>query len=160
MIVTLLLLFLSTDLGNLRISSLTNLSNVLITLLSFFVITSLITLALLYQNLNIFYGVIAPLTYLTHASTSFATLYYPFVYIFLLVTLLTLYFCFAYNRSELNVFSMYVTFILISGLGLFSTTSLFLFFLFYEALLLPSFFILYHFAKTRKAVEAAYLMFF
>lgn len=159
-IVTLLLLFLSTDLGNLRIVSITNLSNALLTILSFFAVSSLIMLSFLYQSLNAFGEINMTLTIVTTTCTSFTTLYYPFIYIFLLVTLLTLYFCFAYNRSELNVFSLYVTFILISGLGLFSTSSLFLFFLFYEALLLPSFFILYHFAKTRKAVEAAYLMFF
>ena len=35
-----------------------------------------------------------------------------------------------------------------------------LFFFSYETLLIPSFFILYNFAKTRRCVEAAYLMFF
>jgi len=35
-----------------------------------------------------------------------------------------------------------------------------LFFFAYEMLLVPSFFILYKFAKTRRCVEAAYLMFF
>jgi NADH-quinone oxidoreductase subunit M len=43
---------------------------------------------------------------------------------------------------------------------LFFSDSLILFFFAYEMLLVPSFFILYKFAKTRRCVEAAYLMFF
>ena len=54
----------------------------------------------------------------------------------------------------------YVSVILMSGYILFFTDSLILFFLSYEMLLVPSFFILYNFAKTRRCVEAAYLMFF
>jgi len=42
----------------------------------------------------------------------------------------------------------------------FSQILLFYFFFSYETLLVPSFFILYNFAKTRRCVEAAYLMFF
>lgn len=160
-VITLLLIFFSTDLVNMRVTSLITTTSSLVTPFTTLTITSLITLCMLYKTLDI---TAVPTSYtlisLNSGAASFATLYFPFVYIFLLVTLLTLYFCFSYNRSELNVFSIYVAFILVSGLGLFSTTSLFLFFMFYEALLLPSFFILYHFAKTRKAVEAAYLMFF
>jgi formate hydrogenlyase subunit 3/multisubunit Na+/H+ antiporter MnhD subunit len=47
-----------------------------------------------------------------------------------------------------------------SGYLLFFTDSIILFFFAYEMLLVPSFFILYNFAKTRRCVEAAYLMFF
>jgi NADH:ubiquinone oxidoreductase subunit 4 (subunit M) len=54
----------------------------------------------------------------------------------------------------------YCQLILLAGYVLFFTDSIILFFLFYEFLLVPSFFILYKFAKTRRAVEAAYLMFF
>lgn len=43
---------------------------------------------------------------------------------------------------------------------IFFSNSLILFFLSYEMLLIPSFFILYKFAKTRRCIEAAYLMFF
>lgn len=160
-IITLLLLFFSTDLVNMRVTSLITTTNSLVTPFTTLTVTSLITLCMLYKTLDVAALPNSPsLIGLNSGAASFSTLYFPFVYIFLLVTLLTLYFCFSYNRSELNVFSIYVAFILVSGLGLFSTTSLFMFFMFYEALLLPSFFILYHFAKTRKAVEAAYLMFF
>ena len=54
----------------------------------------------------------------------------------------------------------YCTIILLAGYTLFFTSSLTLFFFAYEMLLLPSFFILYNYAKTRRCVEAAYLMFF
>jgi len=54
----------------------------------------------------------------------------------------------------------YCKLILLAGYILFFTDSIILFFLAYEILLVPSFFILYKFAKTRRCVEAAYLMFF
>ena len=57
-------------------------------------------------------------------------------------------------------FMFYCTVILGAGYLLFFTDSIILFFLAYELLLVPSFFILYNFAKTRRCVEAAYLMFF
>jgi len=86
--------------------------------------------------------------------------YYPFIYIFLLVTVLSIIFCLTYNIDELLSFMFYIKIILISGYLLFFTDSIILFFLAYEMLLIPSFFILYKFAKTRRCVEAAYLMFF
>ena len=85
---------------------------------------------------------------------------WPFIYIYIFVTLLTLVYCFAYNRSELFAFQFYIFFILVVGGFLFYVNSLVLFFFAYEAFLIPSFLILYNFAKTRKAVEAAFLMFF
>lgn len=54
----------------------------------------------------------------------------------------------------------YCLIILLAGYLLFFTDSLILFFLSYELLLVPSFFILHNFAKTRRCVEAALLMFF
>lgn len=54
----------------------------------------------------------------------------------------------------------YCQVILFAGYFLFFTDSLIIFFFAYEMLLVPSFFILYKFAKTRRCVEAAYLMFF
>jgi formate hydrogenlyase subunit 3/multisubunit Na+/H+ antiporter MnhD subunit len=86
--------------------------------------------------------------------------YFPFVYIFVLVTVLSILFCLAYNINELLIFIFYCTVIIIAGYMLFFTDSLVLFFLAYEMLLVPSFFILYKFAKTRRCVEASYLMFF
>ena len=86
--------------------------------------------------------------------------YYPFIYVFILVTLLSILFCLSYNKDEFISFIFYCKLILLSGYILFFTNSLILFFLFYEMLLIPSFFILYKFAKTRRCVEAAYLMFF
>jgi NADH:ubiquinone oxidoreductase subunit 4 (subunit M) len=86
--------------------------------------------------------------------------YYPFIYVFLLVTVLSILFCLSYNSDEVVAFMFYCQVILIAGYVLFFTDSLILFFLSYEMLLIPSFFILYKFAKTRRCVEAAYLMFF
>ena len=54
----------------------------------------------------------------------------------------------------------YCKVILLAGYFLFFTDSLIIFFFAYEMLLVPSFFILYKFAKTRRCIEAAYLMFF
>ena len=85
---------------------------------------------------------------------------YPFIYVFLLITALSIIFCLTYNKDELISFMFYCQVILISGYFLFFTDSLILFFFSYEMLLVPSFFILYKFAKTRRCVEAAYLMFF
>jgi NADH:ubiquinone oxidoreductase subunit 4 (subunit M) len=55
---------------------------------------------------------------------------------------------------------VYCQTILLAGYLLFFTDSLIIFFFAYEMLLIPSFFILYKFAKTRRCIEAAYLMFF
>ena len=86
--------------------------------------------------------------------------YFPFIYIFILITILSILFCLAYSINELIIFTFYCTTIRLFGYVLFFTDSLILFFLSYEMLLIPSFFILYKFAKTRRCVEAAYLMFF
>ena len=86
--------------------------------------------------------------------------YFPFIYIFLLITILSIFFCLSYNVNELISFTFYCSIILFFGYVLFFTDSLIIFFLSYEMLLIPSFFILYKFAKTRRCVEAAYLMFF
>lgn len=66
----------------------------------------------------------------------------------------------SYNTNEVFSFMLYCAVITAAGYVLFFTDSLILFFLAYEMLLVPSFFILYNFAKTRRCVEAAYLMFF
>lgn len=86
--------------------------------------------------------------------------YFPFVFIFILITFLSIISCLSYNRSEISAFILYCFIINVAGMGIFLTDSVILFFLAYEILLLPSFFILYRFAKTRRCIEAAYLMFF
>ena len=148
-------------------------------ILSFFVTTSLIILTLLYylfDNYSTFTIVSTSVPgellsisinsndYLINQAYLHLDLievyYFPFIYIFVLITVLSILFCLAYNINELTTFTFYCTVILIAGYTLFFTTSLLFFFLAYEMLLIPSFFILYNFAKTRKCVEAAYLMFF
>lgn len=86
--------------------------------------------------------------------------YFPFIYIFILITTLSILFCLSYNINEIISFFFYCILILIAGSILFFTNSLILFFFAYELLLIPSFYILYKFAKTRRCIEAAYLMFF
>jgi hypothetical protein len=85
---------------------------------------------------------------------------YPFIYVFLLITILSVVFCMTYNKDELVSFMFYCQTILLAGYFLFFTNSLIVFFFSYEMLLVHYFFILYKFAKTRRCVEAAYLMFF
>ena len=89
-----------------------------------------------------------------------AIYYFPFIYIFVLITVLSIIYCLSYNANEFTTFILYCVAILSAGYVLFFTSSIMLFFLSYEMLLVPSFYILYNFAKTRKCVEAAYLMFF
>ncbi len=85
---------------------------------------------------------------------------YPFIYVFIIITVLSIVFCLTYNRDELMSFMFYCKVIFLAGYFLFFTDSLIIFFFAYEMLLVPSFFILYKFAKTRRCIEAAYLMFF
>lgn len=86
--------------------------------------------------------------------------YFPFIYIFVLITTLSVLFCLSYSVNEVSSFSLYCLIILVAGYSLFFSDSIIFFFFSYEMLLVPSFFILYKFAKTRRSVEAAYLMFF
>lgn len=95
-----------------------------------------------------------------HSLNLIQVYYFPFIYIFILITILSIIFCLSYNLNELTLFTFYCLIILLAGYILFFTDSLILFFIAYEMLLVPSFFILYKFAKTRRCVEAAYLMFF
>jgi NADH-quinone oxidoreductase subunit M len=85
---------------------------------------------------------------------------FPFIFIFIFITFLSILFCLVYNKNEVNLFFLYCLFIVFIGINLFFFDSIVFFFIMYEMLLLPSFFILYKFAKTRRAIEAAYLMFF
>lgn len=86
--------------------------------------------------------------------------YFPFLFIFTLITFVSIVSCLSYNRSEISSFVFYCFVINVAGVGIFLADSVIVFFLAYEILLLPSFFILYRFAKTRRCIEAAYLMFF
>jgi NADH-quinone oxidoreductase subunit M len=98
---------------------------------------------------------------LTNLNISLMGIYYfPFIYIFIIVTVLSLLFCLSYSINETTMFVFYCSLILLAGYMLFLTDSLILFFFAYETLLVPSFFILYKYAKTRRCIEASYLMFF
>lgn len=146
--------------------------------LSFFVFFAALSLINLYyifthfDSLNVFFAARSSLLIfdyvtfdalfnLTNGGANLAYVYYfPFIYIFILITILAVLFCLTYSVNELAIFMFYCIVILVSGYILFFTDSLILFFFSYEMLLVPSFFILYRFAKTRRCVEAAYLMFF
>ena len=148
------------------------------TVLSFFVFVETLALVNLYctfthlESLNFFFAARSSLLVfdyvtsdalfnLTNAGANLAYVYYfPFIYIFILITILAVLFCLTYSINELIIFMFYCAAILVSGYILFFTDSLILFFFSYEMLLVPSFFILYRFAKTRRCIEAAYLMFF
>jgi len=86
--------------------------------------------------------------------------FFPFFFIFMFITMFSIYFCLAYSAHEAVAFVGYCVIILSAGFILLFTDSFIIFFLAYEGLLVPSFFILYKFAKTRRCIEAAYLMFF
>ena len=64
--------------------------------------------------------------------------YFPFIYIFTIVTVISILSCLAYNANEISAFMFYVTLILIAGYILFFTsTSLFSsFYAFYYSFLL------------------------
>lgn len=171
--------------ATLRLSFVASANRVLLTTRAVsFVISVFITLALLlltfmyylfdnYSTFNLLQtNVPGEVIFFTNVSQTFlldqyslglhpiAVYYFPFIYIFILITVLSILFCLSYNVNEITTFVLYCTVILCAGYTMFFTSSLLLFFLSYEMLLIPSFFILYNFAKTRKCVEAAYLMFF
>jgi hypothetical protein len=54
--------------------------------------------------------------------------YYPFVYVFMLITILSILFCLSYNKDELMSFMFYCQLILASGYTIFFTDSIILFF--------------------------------
>ena len=54
---------------------------------------------------------------------------YPFIYVFLLITILSIVFCMTYNKDELISFMSYCQLILLAGYFLFFTDSLIVFFL-------------------------------
>ena len=56
---------------------------------------------------------------------------YPFIYVFLLITGLSIIFCLSYNKDELLSFMFYCQIILFSGYFLFFTDSLITFFFFF-----------------------------
>lgn len=128
-----------------------------------FILVSFVTIALSYNSIHpslitLFDNSSLLLTF--NSSYGFEIYYFPFIYIFIFITLISIIFCLAYNYHELNSFLFFCFLIFLSGLMIFLSSSFLIFFFAYEMLLLPSFFILYFFAKTRRSIEAAYLMFF
>jgi len=85
---------------------------------------------------------------------------YPFAYTFLTVIMLSFINCLSYHRDDVRTFTLFLKLITLSGVIVLTSNSMILFFLAYETLLIPSFMILYKFAKSRRCIEAAYAMFF
>ena len=133
----------------------------------YYFVSIILLILYIYININIhLYSILNLYTYnliffnYWFIDYNFILFYFPFIFIFTVITLITLIFCFTYNFYELHMFILYIIIIWIAGIGLFYSNSLIYFFLFYELLLIPSFLILYNYAKTRKCIEAAFLMFF
>lgn len=54
--------------------------------------------------------------------------YFPFIYIFILITVLSILFCLAYNANEFTTFIFFCMVILTAGYSMFFTSSLLVFF--------------------------------
>lgn len=85
---------------------------------------------------------------------------YPFAYTFLTVIMLSFINCLSYHRDDIRSFTLFLKLITLAGVIVLTSNSMIVFFLAYETLLIPSFMILYKFAKSRRCIEAAYAMFF
>lgn len=148
---------LTSSLGFIALVTFTSLYGILENFINFRVIYDTSDLSVVSLSHVVSYSPVSSLYLDLHFSSVY---YFPFIYIFIIVTFLSVFFCLAYNKDELLSFTVFCSIILLAGYVLFYTDSLILFFMAYEMLLIPSFFILYKFAKTRRSVEAAYLMFF
>ena len=128
-----------------------------------FISISLLIFICIYINFyiyKIFESTFCYSTSLSDISISLNNIMFPFLFLLIIITLISLIFCLSYNNSEIFSFLVFITIILFSGISIFFVDSIFFFFFFYECLLIPSFIILYLYSKTRKSVEASYLMFF
>ena len=84
----------------------------------------------------------------------------PFYFTIGFITFLSIVFLLYYDFQKLKTFFFLSFGVFIISLGLILSQKFWLFVFWYELLALPSFLLLYNFGKTRKSVEAAYLMFF
>jgi len=149
----------------------TKLTNFILAPVMFFILISFSLLNTLFNDSDISIVSSVALNTLSYSTMSISSgmvpgyniLYvyvYPFIYIFVLITSISIIYCLSYNNTEVNGFMLFILTIFFSGYVLFFTDSLIIFFFSYEMLLVPSFFILYRFAKTKRTIEASYLMFF
>jgi len=123
--------------------------------------TEILNLSFCFLNLNLYTPTISLIFYNEDMFLNILQVYYyPYIYIFVLITSLSIVYTLTYSINEFKDFMYYLLLITIAGLVLFFSNSIILFFMAYETLLIPSFFILYKYAKTKRSVEAAYLMFF
>lgn len=85
---------------------------------------------------------------------------FSILYIFFSVTLISIIFTAIFYKNEMFIFLNAIFIIFVGGHVMLLANNFFIFFIGYEFLLLPSFVILYKYAKTYRCVEAAYVMFF
>ena len=81
-------------------------------------------------------------------------------YVFILITFISFIFTVIFFNYYLYHYIIFIITIYISTYVLLFTNNLIIFFISYELLLFPAFYILYTFAKTYRCVEAAYVMLF
>ena len=81
-------------------------------------------------------------------------------YVFILITFISFIFTVIFFNYYLYHYIIFIITIYISTYVLLFTNNLIVFFISYELLLFPAFYILYTFAKTYRCVEAAYVMLF
>lgn len=81
-------------------------------------------------------------------------------YVFILITFISFIFTVIFFNYYLYHYILFITTIYLSTYILLFTNNLIIFFISYEFLLFPAFYILYTFAKTYRCVEAAYIMLF
>ena len=79
-------------------------------------------------------------------------------YSFILITFISLIFTIILFNDKIYHYSLFILIIYVSTYVLLFTNNLIIFLISYELLLLPSFYILYKFAKNYSCVEAAYIM--
>lgn len=127
-----------------------------------FIVLALTLLDELYNqsSLEVSKQLLSEVTGYTTTPYTEAHLLFPFAYVFILITTTSLLVTLSYSVRNSAIFLLFIVLISAASSLLFAVNSLTLFFVCYELFLLPSFILLFSYAKTRRASEAAFLMFF
>ena len=115
---------------------------------------------LLFNNHNFFYSASYNFLLLDLDYEFLTIILGPYLLLTFVITFISLLTILAFNNNEIFSFINIFILVIIFGLILLSTNSLLVFFLSYEIIVFPSFYILYKFGKSRKSIEASFLMFF
>jgi len=123
-----------------RVNMLLTLNRIFLSIISFIFMIMLVTMNLLldvYQSTMVVCGSVSYIGSYVYDSfvptvslnINLVQVYtYPFIYVFLLITVLSIIFCMSYNTDELMSFMLYCQVILAAGYTLFFTDSIILFF--------------------------------